>query len=129
MGGPPALDRTESKERRQILLRGGLTIGAGITVQGGTGNVSMRGGLFFSASDHTHTGIGNTAGRAAIENDSGTYNALMILGRTVSTNPLKRVVVMVSEVGWPGAGLMAARVTLGTTWPVRSTAAPAEVVV
>ena len=65
-----------------------------LAVQGGTGNVSMRGGLFFSASDHTHTGIGNTAGRAAIENDSGTFNALMILGRTVSTNPLKRVVAL-----------------------------------
>src|SRR5436190_5667721 len=35
VGNPPALDHTESKERQQILLRGGLTIGAGII----TGNI------------------------------------------------------------------------------------------
>src|SRR5947207_4462252 len=35
VGNPPALDHTESKERQQILLKGGLTIGAGII----TGNV------------------------------------------------------------------------------------------
>jgi putative peptidoglycan lipid II flippase len=35
MGSPPALDHLETKERRQILLKGGLTIGAGII----TGNI------------------------------------------------------------------------------------------
>lgn len=51
--------------------------------------------IYFTRTDHAHTGFGNNLGFAAIENDgSGTYNALMILGRTVSTNPLLRVVKM-----------------------------------
>jgi hypothetical protein len=72
-----------------------------LAVQGGTGNTIIRGSLtladsdlYFTKTNHAHTGIGNTAGYAAIENDGGTYNALMILGRTVSTNPLKRVVAL-----------------------------------
>jgi len=47
--------------------------------------------LYFTRTDHDHTGIGNAAGFAAIENGAN-YDALMILGRTVSTNPLRRVV-------------------------------------
>jgi hypothetical protein len=47
--------------------------------------------LYFTDPNHDHTGIGNTAGYAAIENAKN-YDALMILGRTISTNPLKRVV-------------------------------------
>jgi hypothetical protein len=43
-------------------------------------------------SNGNHAGAGNILGYAAIENDGSTYNALMILGRTTSTNPLKRVV-------------------------------------
>jgi hypothetical protein len=34
----------------------------------------------------------------------------------------------VVEVGWPGCGLIAGSVTLGSTVPVRCTAAPAPVV-
>jgi hypothetical protein len=40
------------------------------------------GSLIFSTATGVHTGIGNTAGWAAIENASTTYNTLMILGRT-----------------------------------------------
>jgi hypothetical protein len=47
--------------------------------------------IYFTRTDHDHTGIGNTSGFAAIEN-SANYDALMILGRTVSTDPLRRVV-------------------------------------
>jgi hypothetical protein len=51
--------------------------------------------IYFTRTDHAHTGFGNNLGFAAIENDgSGIYNALMILGRTVSANPLLRVVKM-----------------------------------
>jgi hypothetical protein len=47
--------------------------------------------IYFTRTDHNHTGIGNNADFAAIEN-AANYGALMILGRTVSTNPLRRVV-------------------------------------
>ncbi len=39
--------------------------------------------IYFTRTDHRHTGFGNTSGLAAIENDSGDYQALMILGRTI----------------------------------------------
>jgi len=47
---------------------------------------------YFARTDHRHTGRGNQAGMAAIENDGGIYQALMILGRAVQTNPLRRIV-------------------------------------
>lgn len=47
--------------------------------------------LYFTETTHTHTGFGNTAGYAAIENDGGSYNALMILGRSTGGS-LGRVV-------------------------------------
>ncbi len=57
-------------------------------VEGGSGNAYFKGNLqagnsdiYFTKTDHTHTGIGNTDGYAAIENDGGRYDALMILGR------------------------------------------------
>jgi hypothetical protein len=51
--------------------------------------------LYFTRTNHAHTGFGNNLGFAAIENDgSGVFNALMIIGRTVSANPLLRVVKM-----------------------------------
>jgi hypothetical protein len=48
--------------------------------------------LYFSGTGHSHTGNGNNLGYAAIENAGAPYNALMLLGRTVSTSPLRRVV-------------------------------------
>ena len=66
----------------------------------GNGNLTVEGQLFASNSDiyfmntsHNHTGFGNTAGYAAIENGAN-YGGLMILGRTVTTSPLRRVVKM-----------------------------------
>ena len=47
--------------------------------------------IYFTKTNHNHSAFGNKAGYAAIENAEN-YGALMILGRTVSTNPLKRVV-------------------------------------
>ncbi|WP_315720650.1 MULTISPECIES: hypothetical protein [unclassified Bradyrhizobium] len=47
--------------------------------------------LYFTKTDHNHTGIGNKLGYAAIENGAN-YGGLMILGRTVNTSPLRRVV-------------------------------------
>ncbi|MGJ5179585.1 hypothetical protein ACQR16_14965 [Bradyrhizobium oligotrophicum] len=47
--------------------------------------------LYFTKTDHNHTGIGNKLGNAAIENGAN-YGGLMILGRTVTTSPLRRVV-------------------------------------
>lgn len=72
------------------------------------GHLWTRGGvycgnsdLYFTKVDHAHTGGGNAAGFAAIENSSN-YNALMILGRTVSTNPLRRVVKVWDELSVEG---------------------------
>ncbi|MBS0357417.1 MAG: hypothetical protein JSR83_26325 [Proteobacteria bacterium] len=47
--------------------------------------------LYFTETGHRHTGFGNHAGYAALENDGGDYNALMILGRSTG-GPLGRVV-------------------------------------
>ncbi len=65
----------------------------------GAGNFSVTKGslslgnsdLYFTKTDHNHTGIGNAPGFAAIEN-SANFGGLMILGRSVTTNPLRRVV-------------------------------------
>jgi hypothetical protein len=74
-----------------------------LDIDADNGNVWMRGALriggsdlYFTETNHTHTGAGNKAGWAAIEN-SKNYGALMILGRTVSTRPLKRVVKVWDE--------------------------------
>lgn len=48
--------------------------------------------LYFTETNHVHTGIGNAVGSAAIENSTAPYNALMILGRSVQTTGLRRVV-------------------------------------
>jgi len=50
--------------------------------------------IYFTRTDHNHSGFGNNAGFAAIENDGNQFKALMILGRTISTNPLVRLVKM-----------------------------------
>jgi hypothetical protein len=47
--------------------------------------------IYFTSTNHTHTGNGNAPGFAAIENDGNTYNALMILGRSVGL-PIGRMV-------------------------------------
>jgi hypothetical protein len=47
--------------------------------------------IYFTNPNHNHTAIGNTAGFAAIEN-AANFGALMILGRTTSTAPLRRTV-------------------------------------
>lgn len=47
--------------------------------------------IYFTQTNHAHTGTGNTAGYAAIEN-AANFGALMILGRTVSVSPIRRVV-------------------------------------
>jgi hypothetical protein len=58
---------------------------AGDTIQGElkvTGKVEFgNSDLYFTRTDHRHSGLGNNDGFAAIENDGGTYDALMILGR------------------------------------------------
>ncbi|HYW53741.1 MAG TPA: tail fiber domain-containing protein [Dongiaceae bacterium] len=74
-----------------------------LEVQGGTGETYIRGALqagnsdvYFTKTDHNHTGRGNALGNAAIENSTN-YNALMILGRAVTTNPMRRVVALWDE--------------------------------
>jgi hypothetical protein len=47
--------------------------------------------LYFTETNHNHTGIGNTLGFAAIEN-AADFGALMILGRSVPSRGLRRVV-------------------------------------
>jgi hypothetical protein len=73
-------------------IAGNASLGADLTVAGQlklTGDLSVNGKLNLNNSDiyflnttHQHTGIGNAPGCAAIENDSVTYDALMILGRS-----------------------------------------------
>ncbi len=48
--------------------------------------------LYFTETAHNHTGRGNVLGHAAIENDGGAYNALMILGRNTQAGGFNRVV-------------------------------------
>jgi hypothetical protein len=69
-----------------------------LDVDSSAGNVWTRGALhcggsaiYFTETGHNHSGIGNAAGFAAIENGRN-YNTLMILGRSISTNPLRRSV-------------------------------------
>jgi len=78
-----------------LLNKSGVIVGK---EWGGTGNLTVEGDLYAGGSDiyftntsHNHIGVGNAAGYAAIENGAN-YGALMILGRTVTTNPLLRVV-------------------------------------
>src|SRR6185436_12266208 len=59
--------------------------------------------IYFTQPSHRHTGIGNALGFAAIEN-AADPNTLMILGRTVSTSPLKRSVSIWDELNVNGAG-------------------------
>jgi hypothetical protein len=49
--------------------------------------------IYFTDPTHNHSEIGNTLGFAAIEN-AANFNTLMILGRTVSTSPLRRSVTV-----------------------------------
>jgi len=81
-------------ERVRISAKGNVGIGTADP----QGTLDVRGAIragtsevYFTEPNHAHTGIGNAAGLAAIENSSN-YNTLMILGRTVSTSPLKRSV-------------------------------------
>ena len=67
--------------------------------------------LYFTKTDHVYTGAGNEWGNAAIENSSD-YNSLMILGRTVSTDPFKRVVSLWDEVTVSGDLLVSGDVQL-----------------
>jgi hypothetical protein len=78
-------------------LRGKLVSAGDIDV-GSSGAGANNSALYFKGTDHKHSGVGNGPGFAAIEN-SQDYNALMVLGRTTSTNPLTRVVGMWDRVG------------------------------
>lgn len=67
-------------------------------------NGAIRAGtseIYFTQTNHNHTGIGNAPGFAAIENGAD-HNTLMILGRTVSTSPLKRSVSVWDELNVHG---------------------------
>jgi hypothetical protein len=74
-----------------------------VDIEAGGGHLWTRGSIYCGGSDlyfldtnHNHSGVGNTLGHAAIENGAN-YEALMILGRTVSTDPLRRVVKVWDE--------------------------------
>jgi hypothetical protein len=82
----PGANANKLGERVRIAADGVFT--ANSSVQLGNSD------LYFTKTDHAHTGQGNALGRAAIENDGSAYNALMILGRTVTVSPLLRVVKM-----------------------------------
>jgi len=70
-----------------------LTPQVGVSI-GNSGAVLLgNSDIYFTKTDHNHSGFGNTAGFAAIEN-AANFGGLMILGRTVSTSPLVRMVKM-----------------------------------
>src|SRR3954447_328226 len=70
---------------------------------------------------------------AAVVTPAGVLQAVGSGGWNVSppsaVAPANRVVEIVVDVGWPGCGLIAGSVTLGTTFPSSLTAAAAPVVV
>lgn len=70
-----------------------------VVISAGTGTLTANADIrlansdiYFTKTDHTHTGFGNTVGFAAIENDSVTYKALMILGRSTGIAGVGRMV-------------------------------------
>ena len=74
-----------------------------VDIDASNGRLWTKGGIYSGGSDlyftettHDHTAEGNKPGWAAIEN-SKNFKALMILGRTVQTNPLRRVVALWDE--------------------------------
>jgi hypothetical protein len=110
------------------LTAGSATVTGSLTAGSIGGDLNLgNSALYFTKTDHDHSGIGNTEGYAAIEN-SKNYNALMILGRTISTadpkaNPpvaLTRVVGMWDNVGIrkgnPGAPLDVVGEIRGKPW-------------
>lgn len=92
-------DATSNQYRMVIDPSGNVGIGT----TGPQGKLDVQGAiragnsdLYFTGTTHNHTGIGNAGGFAAIENSSN-YNTLMILGRTVTTSPLRRSVSVWDE--------------------------------
>ncbi len=92
-------DATGGQYRMVIDASGNVGIGT----TGPQGKLDVNGAIragtsdiYFTNSIHNHTGIGNAAGFAAIENSSN-FNTLMILGRTVTTSPLRRSVSVWDE--------------------------------
>jgi hypothetical protein len=97
-------DATSNQYRMVIDASG--NVGIGTTNPQGRLDVTgaIRAGnsdIYFTDASHNHTGIGNAAGFAAIEN-AANFNTLMILGRTVSTSPLRRRVSVWDELNVNG---------------------------
>ena len=101
LSAPIAQFTTSLGSSGSLDVSGNAGVGADLKVAGQlrvTGDASITGHLNLNNSDlyflnttHQHTGIGNAPGCAAIENDSVTYDALMILGRSRAkdTSPRK----------------------------------------
>jgi len=69
-----------------VSISGALSVGEVDT----TGAVKLgNSDIYFTNTGHNYAGFGNAAGYAAIENDGGVYQALMILGRST---PAGRIV-------------------------------------
>ncbi len=96
---------TTSPLHRSVSVWDELNVHGPLTVQGTlTTQADIQAGnsdLYFTKTDHAHTGFGNTLGYAAIENSTN-YGTLMILGRSVTTNPLRRVVSVWDELNVNG---------------------------
>jgi hypothetical protein len=85
-------------------IGGNLTVTGAVTVNTVTSNGALNlsnSDMYFTKIDHAATGASNnTIGHAAIENSAGSYNALMIFGRTVkkTNNNPERVVKIYDDV-------------------------------
>ena len=92
----------QSKPESPLDVNGNALFRSDLTVRGklaSAGDIEANNSaLYFKGTDHKHSDVGNAQGFAAIEN-SQDLNALMVLGRTTSTNPLSRIVGIWDRVG------------------------------
>jgi hypothetical protein len=92
-----------------------------VDIDASNGKLWTKGGIyagnssvFFTNTGYKHIGTANKKGWAAIENSTG-WDALMILGRTVSTKPLRRDVKLWDYLQVNGSLDVTGNVGIGTT--------------
>ena len=103
-----ALDVNGNTALRGQLQAKGIIPPASQPLPDNSGVVIGDSDIYFSNTAHEHTGQGNRQGFAAIENDSKSYNALMIFGRNRSGKCCERTVALFDKLGIATANPQAA---------------------